>query len=149
MTITGVSRLFVDTNILIYATNSASTWHPQAFQILQDTHRQGIELIISPQIIREYIAAATRPSSQALSVSTIVANAHVFLASFRLVEDNAQASTRLAQLVTQVTVAGKQIHDANIVATMQTHNISHLPTHNTVDFNRFENLITIVPLAQA
>ncbi len=30
MALTGVSGLFVDTNILVYATNSFSPWHPLA-----------------------------------------------------------------------------------------------------------------------
>lgn len=148
MTITGVSQVFVDTNVLIYATNSASSWYQLADQTLHDAHRQGIELVISPQILREYIAAATRPASQMLPLSTILANIHTFQTGFRLIEDNAQVSARLVQLVTQVSVAGKQVHDANIVATMQTHGISHLLTHNIADFNRFGHLITIVPLVQ-
>jgi hypothetical protein len=46
------------------------------------------------------------------------------------------------------TVSGKQIHDANIVATMIAYRIEYLLTHNVVDFERFTSLIHILPLDQ-
>ncbi|MEH2170887.1 MAG: hypothetical protein V7K41_30400 [Nostoc sp.] len=41
---------------------------------------------------------------------------------------------------------GKQVHDANIVATMLVYGIPQLLTHNTSDFARFSGLITVLPL---
>ena len=52
--------LFVDTNILIYSTNNLSVWHLPAERMLDSARLQGISLIISPQIIREYISVFTR-----------------------------------------------------------------------------------------
>ncbi len=40
-------------------------------------------------------------------------------------------------------VGGRQIHDANIVATMQVHSIQKLLTDNVADFRRFGSIITI------
>ena len=39
---------------------------------------------------------------------------------------------------------GKQIHDANIVATMLAHGVKAILTHNRKDFIRFEEFITII-----
>lgn len=147
MTLTGVKRLFVDTNVLIFATNSASPWHLPASIILQEARRLGVELIVSPQVIREYLVAATRPGSNAtLPLAAVLTNVRTFQTDFQVVEDNALVSAKLADLVSQVTVGGKQIHDANVVATMQIHNINHLLTHNVADFTRFAHLITVLPL---
>ncbi len=52
----------------------------------------------------------------------------------------------VVNLLQTIPTAGKQVHDANIVATMQAYTIQHLLTHNVSDFNRFAGLITIVPL---
>ena len=68
---------------------------------------------------------------------------------FRLVEENSAVVTALLALAEHVPVAGKQIHDANIVATMQAHGIRRLLTHNTADSERFAGLLTIVPLVPA
>jgi predicted nucleic acid-binding protein len=62
METTDVDRPFVDTNILIYATNEASPWHGAANTALQTARRRSVELILSTQVLREYLAAATRPS---------------------------------------------------------------------------------------
>ena len=43
-------------------------------------------------------------------------------------------------------IAGKQVHDANIVATMLVHGITQVLTHNITDFARFSSLITVLPL---
>ena len=52
----------------------------------------------------------------------------------------------LVDLVRSIVVAGRQIHDANIVATMRAHGVRRLLTHNTDDFVRYNHLITVVPL---
>ena len=41
--------------------------------------------------------------------------------------------------------AGRQVHDANIVATMLAHGENRLLTFNGADFRRFVRLIEVVP----
>jgi predicted nucleic acid-binding protein len=55
-------------------------------------------------------------------------------------------TANLLHLLTTVPVAGRQVHDANIVATMLAHGVPKLLTHNTADFARFAAVITVVPL---
>ena len=43
-------------------------------------------------------------------------------------------------------IGGKQIHDANVVATMLASGIPALLTHNVSDFDRFRNLIQVISL---
>jgi predicted nucleic acid-binding protein len=52
----------------------------------------------------------------------------------------------LLALVHDHQVKGKQVHDANIVATMRAKNVSRLATLNAGDFERFEDDITLVTL---
>lgn len=54
----------------------------------------------------------------------------------------------MLMLVQQVEVRGKQIHDANIVATMLSGNVTHLFTHNVEDFDRYSAFITAIPLIE-
>ncbi len=148
MTMTGVNELFLDTNTLIYATNSAAPLHQVANQFIQTTFAAGIQLTVSTQILREYLATATRLSTQGVNFpqSDILANLQLFQSRFRVVEDNLQLFSALMGLFQNYSFAGKQVHDANIVATMQIYGITHLLTHNVSDFSRFAALITIVPL---
>ena len=148
MTMTDASDLFTDTNILVYATDAASPWHQPATAALQAARRDGTRLILSPQILREYLATATRSNvtGSGPSITQILENVRRFRELFTLVEENDAVVARLASLVGQLPVAGKQVHDANIVATMQAHGISRLLTHNVAHFTRFSGLITVIPL---
>jgi len=60
MAMTGVSRLFVDTNIIVYASDGLSVFNQIANDILTQARQQKTELIISSQILREYLSATTR-----------------------------------------------------------------------------------------
>ena len=51
-----------------------------------------------------------------------------------------------AVVLAAVPTAGKQVHDANIVATMLAHGIPRLLTHNVTDFTRFAAIIAVEPL---
>ena len=45
-----------------------------------------------------------------------------------------------------VNCSGKQVHDANVVATMLTHGIETVVTINVDDFARYDDHIVVVPL---
>ena len=52
----------------------------------------------------------------------------------------------LASLCREVPVAGKQVHDANIVATMLAHGERRLLTFNSKDFLRFGQRVQLIAL---
>ena len=140
--------VFIDTNILIYANLALSPFHSQATERLQAMEEQEIELWISRQTLREYLAAMTRRGDLTgeIPVSSLVKDVQYFSNRFQLAEDNFQVTERLLTLMEEITIGGKQVHDANIVATMLVYGIRQLLTHNTGDFARFSELITVLPL---
>jgi predicted nucleic acid-binding protein len=148
MKMTGVDRLFIDTNVPIYATNESSPWHGLANAALQEARQLGIELIISTEVLREYLAAATRlrGTGSGIPLADIFENLQTFQREFTIVEDTRLVAAALENLACSVAVAGKQVHDANIVAAMQIYGIRHLLTNNGDDFARFAQFITVVPL---
>ena len=148
MATTVASPVFVDTNILIYARLASSPLHAVAVDTLDRLTAAGVELWTSRQIFREYLASITRPTTVAplLPVSVVIADVQGFEARFRVAEDGPPVTAELLRLISAVTVQGKQIHDANIVATMLAHNIPNLLTHNTADFVRYAGSITVLPL---
>lgn len=143
-----VERLFVDTNILIFATNTLSPWHTAATNILHEARQLGVELILSQQILREYLAAATRINilAEGPPLADILENIRTFRNDYTIVEDNPFVLDHLIELLQKIPTSGKQVHDANIVATMQTYGLRHLCTHNVADFQRFSESIEIFPL---
>jgi predicted nucleic acid-binding protein len=150
MTTTDAEDWFVDTNILIYATNAQSPWHQQATAALNDARQGGVNFVISPQILREYLVTATRPAPTPLLRSAeALENVEIYQKEFRVVADSPEVSASLVALVKRYGVLGKQVHDTNIVATMLTHGVNRLLTHNVADFVRFSQEITVIPMIRS
>ncbi len=76
----------------------------------------------------------------------ILKNYESFQKHFILLGEDRDTVNELRQLLSKIPAAGKQVHDANIVATMLAHNIPCLLTNNTADFARYSQLITVIPL---
>ena len=117
MATTAVDCIFVDTNVLVYATQATAPWHVEANHTLTALHVAGAELWISRQVLREYVATLSRPQTftAPLPISILVADVRRFEALFRIAEDGPRVTALLLSLLGAVAVGGKQVHDANIV----------------------------------
>ncbi|OYD90277.1 VapC toxin family PIN domain ribonuclease [Nostoc sp. 'Peltigera membranacea cyanobiont' 210A] len=148
MVIGGGNPVFLNTNILVYASQIQSLFHQPAIEAIQDFYDAGVEFWISRQVLREYLATLTRPQQFAnpLLIAIVIQDLRYFYNRFRVAEDNSQVTERLLALMEEISSGGKQVHDANIVATMLVYGIPQLLTHNTGDFARFSGLITVLPL---
>jgi len=139
---------FVDTNVLVYANLAQAPLHTVALTRLQQLARSGATLWISRQVLREYLAVVTRPQgwSAPQPLARAVARVRYFQRRFQVANETAAVTIRLLTLLRTIPARGAQIHDANIVATMQVHGIQQLLTGNEDDFARFASVITVVPL---
>jgi predicted nucleic acid-binding protein len=141
-------KVFIDTNILVHAHLTLSPLFGTAVGKLRDLLAGGAELWISRQTLREYLSAMTKPGALtgSIPIQAIVADVRSFVAAFSIAEDYSAVTDNLLLLLGAVQVGRKQIHDANIVASMQAYGIPKLLTHNSADFARFASYITILPL---
>jgi predicted nucleic acid-binding protein len=146
----GAERLvFVDTNVLVAATDAARATHRAALAMLEAGTLRGDRLATSGQVLREYLCVATRPLSAngtGLSMAAALDNVAQFTDRMTLLGEPEKVSLRLRTLLAEVPCAGKQVHDANIVATMLTHAVRALVTRNTDDFTRFGHWIEVESL---
>ena len=148
MVTSGDNPIFIDTNILVYANIPAYPLHQLALQTIQSLIDAEVELWLSRQVLREFIVSVTRPQTYAnpQPIELVVERVQFFENQFRIAEDSPQVIARLLELLQQVPTGGRQVHDANIVATMLTVGVNRLLTHNTEDFERFAEFITVLPL---
>ena len=67
--------MFVDTNVLVYATQATALQHAAAKAKLDSLHADGVALCVSLQVLREYLAVVTRPQLLAapLPIATALA----------------------------------------------------------------------------
>ena len=67
-------------------------------------------------------------------------------ARLRFLNENRAVFARLRALLDDVNCSGKQIHDANVVATALSHGVQRILTSNTQDFERFTTLVEVLEL---
>jgi predicted nucleic acid-binding protein len=140
--------VFVDTNVLVYANVARAPLHAEALTAIRTYHQAGATICTSRQVLREYLAVLSRPQSftSPRPVATLIERVQYFESRFLVLEDGSQVTMHLLTLLEQLSIGGKQVHDANIVATMRAYGIGRLLTANVGDFARFAHLITLLPL---
>ncbi len=142
-------RAVLDTNVLLAATDQARAEHEQAVAAINVWPASGVVLYTSGQILREYLAVATRPVEQnGLSMSRLdaIANVRALRARLNVLAEDIKVNDRLLELLEMVQCAGEQVHDANVVATMLVHGIDTVVTMNIGDFARFGDHVRVAGL---
>ena len=146
MALTVGDILFVDTNVLLTATDESRLQHWHATQLLAGSNRYGLRLAVSGQILREYLVVATRPvdaNGLGLDARDATANVNEFLRHLDLYDETVEVFAQLRRLARLYGLRGKRLHDANIVATMMTHGIRALVTQNPEDFAPFDKIALV------
>ena len=148
MATTAVDPVFVDTNVLVYSRIPSAPLHLEAATALNSITQTGAALWVSRQILREFLATVTRPQffMQPLPILQVAAELQILESAVTIADETAAVTKKLLDLLLQTPCGGKQVHDANIVATMLVNGIPNLLTHNAADFARFAALINVVPL---
>lgn len=142
-------RVFLDTNVLLAATDEGREEHDRARAILNDWPAAGVALYASGQVFREYLCVATREivdNGLGLARADAVANVVAFRDRVSSLDENEKVMGRLLDLLENIDCRGKQAHDTNVVATMLAHGVETLVTANGADFKRFAEHIRIRPL---
>ncbi len=138
--------MFIDTNVLLYSRIPGAPDHDAARAGLEHALLGHEPLRISRQIVREYLSVVTRPQSWTvpLPMGDALDDINRLIGQFEILEDGPAVTESLIALCREVPLGGRQIHDANIVATMLSHGEHRLLTFNTMDFRRYGDRIELV-----
>lgn len=142
-------RAVLDTNVLLAATDEGRIEHADAVEAVNEWPASGLVLYTSGQILREYLVVSTRPQAVnglGLTIADAVANVRAFRTRLRLLAEEVKVTERLLELLEVVDCSGKQVHDANLVATMLVHGIGTVVTSNVTDFVRFSRHVQVCGL---
>ena len=134
---------FVDTNVLLAATDASRREHDRSLALLDRAMAGELSLYASGQVFREYLVVATRPveaNGLGLDSTEALANVEEFSRCVGLLEETAEVSRELRKLLGRHALRGKRLHDANIVATMLAHGVKRLATDNNADFETFPEI---------
>jgi len=142
---TDAKRVFVDTNILVSALLPESPKYFHARGILRRLSEADAEVWISRQVIREYLATMTKYERLWSDVTraALIDAVRTLERHYIVAEELPIVAEQLYFLLGQVPTGGKQVLDANIVATMIAYDVRTLLTYNLDDFKRFSGFIEI------
>lgn len=143
MATTDAEPCFIDTNVLLSATDIDRAAHKQSQELLQRGLDGELRIFACGQVLREYLVVATRPienNGLGLKPKKAIDNIQSFRRCFRLLDENNATSRRLVSLIESHKLKGKRIHDANIVSIMIENGLNQIFTLNPGDFKTFTEL---------
>ena len=142
-----MARYLVDTNVFLRSAAPKSIHHVVAVQAMKRLASRGEELLLAPQVLMEFWAAATRPvevNGYGWSAGTAEAKVTELLRQFPLLSETPAVFVEWLRLVRRHGILGKQAHDARLVALLNTHGVPHLLTFNVGDFQPY-GVIVVSP----
>jgi len=138
----------LDTNILLRLSDSGSVHHSACIHALSTLKARGDQLCICTQNAIEYFVVATRPrevNGLGKSAEQSLIDIRTFRAMFNWLPEPARIDAIWESLVDRYQIAGKQAHDARLVAIMVAHKIISLLTLNAAHFQRYAEIQAVSP----
>ncbi len=144
------TKVLVDTNVLLEATDEGRRLHHQALGLFQNASDSGVDLFLGTQILREYLVVATRPiENNGLGMTTDHAldNITRFQKRASLVAETLQSGELFLEWAGKYQIRGKKLHDLQILASATVAGMHALVTANERDYPQSTPL-TIIPLSE-
>lgn len=118
--------------MLLEATVERRRRHTEALALLES----GTPLVLSAQVVHEYLVVATRPTSAnglGMPMPDALANVREFRQSVRLLPEERPILPTFLALLERVPCTGSRVHDAHIVATALAHKVGTIVSLNPGD----------------
>jgi hypothetical protein len=147
-----VTIFAIDTNLLVYAHNTASNFHQQAVtfleKVLNERDEDGnLKVCIPTQVLMEFVHVVTWQRLEnplSLSEALLVVEDYVDTGITIIYQRQTQLRTFLDLL--SATTTRKKVFDVALAATLQDNGVSGLYTANIADFQEFDFLEVTNPL---
>jgi predicted nucleic acid-binding protein len=136
-----MSKVLVDTNVLIYAKDSSSIYHLPSLTFLEG----GDELYTTSKNLNEYYSVVTRGESPLLTPQEALQDLEEFVSRFEVLYPTEASRQKLFDLVLQRSLKGLKIHDLEIASVAIVNGIRLLATFNSSDFNSIDAIEPYVP----
>lgn len=146
------SKVFIDTNALIYLNNRNHLFHKDVLYTIESLQNEGAYLVISDQTIKEFLVVKSNllQIENRFDVSILKSDYEFIVKSFAVLPNPENILNRLLSLIGQYKLKGKIIHDAFIAAFCLESGISKIFTVNVKDFTIFStDGLEIVALRKA
>lgn len=139
----------VDTNVFLRLVSEGDPDRRTALDAIQKLRARNEDLCYTSQVLAEFWAVCTRPATARGGYGLLPAKterkARLIERYCRLLPDSLSTHQEWRQLIAAHSVAGVEVHDARLVASMIVHGITHLLTFDKEDFKRYSAITVISP----
>lgn len=135
--------MLLDSNILVYAINSASPKHKKAQKFLQDNVGN---LDIAHQNILESIRILTHPKfAYPMKVKDVLEAVSNIVVGCNLISPNYQTAYIALEMIKKYKMFSDKVFDCYLAATALSNSIDSIATDNIKDFKKFKEIKVVNP----
>lgn len=137
-----MSKILVDSNILVYGIDEDSTFFKRARKILEQETDQ---LVTTSKNLIEFLTVITKSSGYNLNNDTALEIAEEIIRGFDIIYPTQESVAIFLDLMNRYQPKGLKIHDFEIISTGLAHGVHEVATFNTKDFKSVKE-ITLVEI---
>jgi uncharacterized protein len=128
--------ILLDTNILVYAVDSASPMHAPCRSVVDRAMSGNLDAVVVPQVLMEFYAVVTSPRRvrSPLSPRDSALQITDWRNTIAVRYPTAASLDEWTTLVGRLQRLGQDVHDLFLIAQMQAHGIADICTVNAGDF---------------
>ena len=143
---TASETAFVDTNVLIYAADQSAAFHSACRALLERGLEGKERLVLSPQILSEFISVVTNPSAMPnpLAPPDAYTHAEALAKGFELIVPSQGVFDRALDLLRKTGISGKRTHDVMHAATMLENGVTRIYTLDS-GFSKIPGITVLKP----
>ena len=150
MEVLGKIRIFFDTNVLVYAHDELSPFHPKSAELIDLALEGKIQGIISEQNLMELYKILTNPSAMRnkpltpTEVKELIERTYLS-GEFELIYPTKEILYKTITLAEERNANSAKIFDLRLSAQALSANVAYFATYNTNDFGGIKGLLPKTP----
>jgi len=135
-----MSKILVDTIILVYGIDQDSKYFKRSRQVLDFTDHQ---LITTSKNLIEFLAVVTKPAGYGLDTNLALEILDEIIQGFEVLYPNQESMAVFLEFLARYKVTGLKIHDLEFASIGIAHGVYELATLNTKDFDSIKEISLI------
>ncbi len=137
-----MSKLLLDTNLLYYAIDKASSFHSISLRFIDEVDS---DLYTTVKNISEFLVSTTRGDDPTLTVEQALNAVRDFQKFMAILYPDNRSFSQHQELLLHYSPKGKKIHDYEIAAIALANDITQIATFNADDFAKITKITVVNP----
>jgi len=133
-----MSKILVDTNILVYGIDEESSFFNRARKILE---QEKYEIVTTSKNLIEFLAVTTKSTGYNLENNTALEIIEEIIQGIEIVYPTQESMAIFLDLMNRYQPKGLKVHDFEIISIGLAHGIHEVATFNTKDFKSVKEII--------